>query len=63
MLIRTPSSGELVGHLNFLLSGFDMTASYANGEGMFVRAEWLCRLLGAIDFGMIRGITVSRQAP
>ena len=39
MLTHTPRSGELVGHLDFLLRCFNMTASYANGEGT------LCELM------------------
>lgn len=39
MLMRTSYSGELVGRLDFLLSCFNMTSLYANGEGM------LCELM------------------
>jgi hypothetical protein len=39
MLMRAPYSGELVGYLDIVLRCFNMTSSYANGEGM------LCELM------------------
>lgn len=45
MLMHTLSSGELVGHLDFLFSCFSLTSSYANGEGA------LCELMAEFIVG------------